>query len=77
MGENILSDDMHMYAKVFSVLGKCTDDYLFVLDIKNNIYVISDSAADVFSFEKTEFSDAFDVLKNIVYPQDYPLLAAD
>ena len=35
MGENILSDDMHMYGKVFSVLGKCTDDYLFVLDIKN------------------------------------------
>ena len=50
MGENIHSDDMHMYAKVFSVLGKCTDDYLFVLDIKNNIYVISDSAADVFPF---------------------------
>lgn len=77
MGENILSDDMHMYGKVFSVLGKCTDDYLFVLDIKNNKYVISDSAADAFSFEKTEFSDAFDALKNIVYPQDYPLLAAD
>lgn len=45
MGENILSDDMHMYGTVFSVLGKCTDDYLFVLDIKNDKYVISDSAA--------------------------------
>lgn len=74
MGENILSDDMHMYGRVFSVLGKCTDDYLFVLDIKNNKYVISDSAAEVFPFEKTEFSDAFAALKRIVYPQDYPML---
>lgn len=77
MGENIISDDMHMYGKVFSVLGKCTDDYLFVLDIKNNKYVISDSAADVFPFETTEFSDAFTALKKIVYPQDYPLLEAN
>ena len=77
MGENILSDDMHMYGTVFSVLGKCTDDYLFVLDIKNDKYVISDSAADVFPFEKTELSDAFTALKSIVYPQDYPLLVAD
>ena len=75
MEENILSDDMHMYGKVFSVLGKCTDDYLFVLDIKNNKYVISDSAAEAFPFDKTEFSDAFEALKKIVYPQDYPLLA--
>lgn len=77
MGENILSDDMHMYGTVFSVLGKCTDDYLFVLDIKNDKYVISDSAADVFPFEKTELSDAFTALESIVYPQDYPLLVAN
>lgn len=74
MGDKTVSDEMQMYSHVFSVLGKCTDDYLFVLDLQNNRYMISDSAAKIFPFDATELSNAFEALKSIVYPQDYPML---
>ena len=74
MGDKTVSDEMQMYSHVFSVLGKCTDDYLFVLDLQNNRYMISDSATKIFPFEATEMSNAFKALESIVYPQDYPML---
>ena len=74
MGDKTVSDEMQMYSHVFSVLGKCTDDYLFVLDLQNNRYMISDSATKIFPFEAPEMSNAFEALKSIVYPQDYPML---
>ena len=54
MGDKTVSDEMQMYSHVFSVLGKCTDDYLFVLDLQNNRYMISDSATKIFPFEAPE-----------------------
>ena len=65
MGDKTVSDEMQMYSHVFSVLGKCTDDYLFVLDLQNNRYMISDSATKIFPFEATEMSNAFKALESI------------
>ncbi len=77
MKEEFIGNDMQMYSRMISLFSKCTDDYLFVLDIKNNRYMISDNAAETFPMEKTEFSDAFGTLKKIAFPEDYPVLEED
>ncbi len=77
MKEEFMWNDMQMYRRMISLFSKCTDDYLFAFDIKNNRYMISDNAAETFPMEKTEFSDAFGTLKEIVFPEDYPVLEED
>lgn len=77
MEKEKISDDIEMYSKVFSVLASCTDDYLYILDFKEDKMVMSEGAMPVFQLESSSFSDATQMLKRIVYPEDYCLLEKD
>ncbi|MBD5464561.1 MAG: EAL domain-containing protein [Lachnospiraceae bacterium] len=60
-----------------SVLGKCTDDYMYIWDMKRDYYAISKRAVKAFKLSKARFYNTGEVLKSVVYPEDLPRLEAD
>lgn len=77
MEKGQINGDVEMYSRVFSLLGMCTDDYLFIYDLKVDKYVISETATETFLLDEAQFFHAGDVLETVVYPDDYPLVAED
>lgn len=65
------------YKQAFSIIDQCTDDYMFVYDIVKDSFRISRSALDVFSLESVEFSQATEILKGVIYKDDYQMVSAD
>ena len=55
----------------------CMDDNLFVYDIMNDAYFITDSATRRFSLPGSLFHDVTDNLRDVVHPDDYAMLQAD
>ena len=74
--EDVISK-LNNYSTVLSLLGRCTDDFLYILDFTKDEFLISNSAVDVFLMEKSQFENAGAVLERTVYPEDYPLLQKD
>lgn len=60
-----------------SVLGKCTDDYVYIWDMKRDYYAISERAVKAFKLSKSKFYNTGEVLKSVVHPEDLPRLEAD
>lgn len=60
-----------------SLLGKCTDDYIYIWDMKRDYYAISERALNAFKLEKAGFYNVNDVFKAVVHPEDYPRLEED
>lgn len=76
-----MRDSIHVDFKqleyTLSVVGKCTDDYVYILDFKKNYYSISETAVDAFRISESSFYNATEVLKDVMYPEDYPKVVAD
>lgn len=69
--ENFDYDDIQ---QVFSLLSKCTDDYLFIFDFILDEYAISESAVETFMLESSEFGNASEVILQVCYPEDRKIL---
>ena len=63
--------------QVINILSPCVDNYLYVLDIKNDVYYISANALERFPIQEQEFQNVFETLKKFVYPSDIGILQAD
>lgn len=61
-------------AKVFS---NCMNDYLYVYDLVDDIYFISENAMTRFRLPANMFDHATETLKKFVYPEDFPRLEED
>lgn len=66
--------DFEQFDSVFKILSKCTDDYLFILDFKEDHYNITERAAEVFKFDNADFYNATDTLLKCIYPGDRDML---
>lgn len=62
---------------LMEVFGRCTDDYLFLLDLDKDDYIISRKALEKFNLPSTHFSNAGEILGSIVYGEDLPALSED
>ena len=58
----------------FSVIDKCTDDYIFIYDLINDNYTISDSAVKRFPLPSSKFENVSEALKNVIHPDDYNMI---
>lgn len=72
-----ISDDVQIYSKVFSLLSLCTEDYLFIMDLREDFFVISENAAETFLLPGHEFANAGKVFDSVVFPEDVSLLQDD
>ena len=47
--------DLKAYEDVFTLIDECTDNYVFVYDLENDLFHISKSALDTFTLEEISF----------------------
>ena len=62
---------------VIRILNPCVDDYLFILDLQNNHYVISENAMDRFPLPATSLQDYRPAFAKLVYVEDLELITQD
>jgi len=77
MGEEKRQISISQFTDVIDTLAPCMDDYLYIFDMKNDIYCISQTALERFVIPSNQFSDVTNTLKKFVYPEDFELLNAD
>lgn len=71
------SDLINQFQDVINIFNPCIDDYLYVLDMKNDYYFISPNAVERFRIPINYFYHAFEYLEQLVYPADFELLQKD
>ena len=62
---------------VAEVLQKSTDSYFYILDLTSDTYIITKKMMARFPFEDTVIENATPILRNIIYPSDYPKMKED
>ena len=74
---NLIKPNELIYSQfeyAFSIMDKCTDDYIFILDFAEDCYNISESAVKRFPLPCSKFKNVTNVLKNIIHPDDYSMI---
>ena len=63
---------------VIEVLQKSSDSYFYIMDLDDDIYIVTHQMLKRFPFADTVTKDARRVMQDvIVYPNDYPKLRED
>ena len=65
------------YEKILNVIDDCTDDYIFLFDLTNDYYRISDSVLESYDFPSNKFYNASEIILEKVHPDDRELLLVD
>ena len=60
---------------LFQIITECMDDYLYIFDLQNNIFEISQSAVKRFNMSKNVLTDAANEVMKVVYEEDRRMLA--
>lgn len=77
MGEEKRQISISQFNDVIDTLAPCMDDYLYIYDMKNDLYCISPTALERFRIPSGCFSGVTETLKNFVYPEDFGALEED
>ena len=56
------------FQEVINIFNPCIDDYLYIMDIKNDFYYISPNAVERFDLSENQFYHVVESLQKIVYP---------
>ena len=65
------------YENVLQVLSECTDDYIYIYDLKNDFYRISSEILEAYNLPADRFNNASEHIMEVVHPDDKALLIAD
>ena len=60
---------------LFEIIKDCMDDYLYIFDLQNNTFEISQSAVERFNMSKNVLTDAANEVMKVVYEEDRRMLA--
>ena len=60
---------------LFEIITECIDDYLYIFDLQNNTFEISQSAVKRFNMSKNVLTDAANEVMKVVYEEDRRMLA--
>ena len=60
---------------LFQIITECMDDYLYIFDLQNNTFEISQSAVERFNMSKNVLTDAANEVMKVVYEEDRRMLA--
>lgn len=66
-----------LFKQVAQDFGPCMHDYLYVYDVKNDIYYIAEQATERFAIPSCIFTDVMANLEKFCYPDDFPMLKED
>ena len=73
MGEEIYE----RFKEVIANFASCMDDYLYVYDMKQDKYYISERALQRFKIAENEFQQVNEMHKLFVHEEDFPMLSED
>lgn len=62
---------------VLEILQRSSDAYMFILDLTSDKYMLSEKATKRFPFDSTVIENCTEIMKSVVHPSDYEMLAAD
>lgn len=65
------------FEDVMGILSPSIDNYLYIFDMKNDIYYISENAMERFPIPAEQFSGVMDKLEQIVHPSDFIIVQED
>ena len=60
---------------LFEIITECMDDYLYIFDLQNNTFEISQSAVERFNIPSNILTDMSNEVMNVVYEEDREMLA--
>ena len=66
-----------IFCNIATEFSACMNDYLYVYDILNDTYFITERALSRFALKSNIFTRVNDVLKTIVHEDDFDMLSAD
>lgn len=69
--------DLEEMKYFLSLMGECTDDYLYAFDLTNDKAIYTESIMEVFALEDNEFENATSILEKVVHPDDLDMLMKD
>lgn len=75
--DTIQKMSLEQIRSVIEVIQKASDAYLFIMDLDENMYMISEKATKRFPFDDTVIENCTEVLKKVVYPSDYAMVEDD
>ena len=65
------------YENILQVLSECTDDYIFMYDIKNDFYRVSEEIIESYNLPGDRFYNATEHILGVVHPDDKAMLITD
>ena len=65
------------FGSIIDTLNPCMNDYLYILDLKDDYYCISASAMERFRMECNRFYHTREAAQEFVYPDDLDALCQD
>lgn len=66
-----------MFCSIADEFSKCMNDYLYVFDLVNDVYCITESALERFNIPQRRFNQVSDTLKTFIHTEDFQLVADD
>lgn len=77
MEETLNRISISQFENMISILNPCMDDYIYILDFKNDFYCISENALERFPIPGSRMQNATDQFPKFVYADDLDLLNED
>ena len=77
MQNSVLNISKEQVEKAIEILNPCMNDYIYVFDLKEDYYIISEHAMDRFLLPSDKFYDATKKHKEFVYPHDIAKLTEE
>ncbi|MCM1569232.1 MAG: GGDEF and EAL domain-containing protein [Roseburia sp.] len=68
---------MEEFEQFIEIMNPCIDDYLYIYDLKNDVYHISANALERFDLPSNRFHHVSEILGQLVWPTDFPALQKD
>ena len=77
MESNMCEGSFELIKDTICKFAPCMDDYLYIYDIKEDMYYISEKALERFCIPSNYFTDVINMHKLFVYADDLPMLIED
>lgn len=69
--------DFTTLCEIAKLFASCMNDYLYVMDLTNDIYFITENALERFALPVNTFGDTRNIFRSLVHAEDIDMLLAD
>lgn len=67
----------HTFCEIAKIFAASMNDYLYVIDLTNDTYFITENVLERLAFPSSEFHNVLDTFRTFIYPEDADMVIAD